>query len=293
MSAARAATKKKNLLLCLDAFGTLYTPSTPIPAAYAQVAARYGINCGADGAGAVRTSFKKAFKAQSEQNPNYGKATGLGAEKWWGNVIHQTFTPFLESNQEVPQALVSDLLKRYSTNEGYTLYDDVDPFFRALKNPLFRLRYNSITWNRVIVGIISNSDDRVPGVLESFGLKIGSRRFGVTDCHGKQTLPQEEDVDFVVMSYDVGFEKPDHRIFDAAVGMLESSLKDHGEDLTPDDFEKLYVGDEVKKDYEAAKAAGWHSLWLDRDRKAETDNIVNGEDVIHSLLEITNVRAIR
>lgn len=27
-----------------------------------------------------------AFKHESKQNPNYGKATGLGAEKWWGNV---------------------------------------------------------------------------------------------------------------------------------------------------------------------------------------------------------------
>lgn len=87
MSAVRA-TKKPNLLLCLDAFGTLFIPSTPIPAVYAQAAARHGIDCGGDkdASEAVGASFKKAFKAQSKQNPNYGKAAGLGPSKWWGNV---------------------------------------------------------------------------------------------------------------------------------------------------------------------------------------------------------------
>jgi hypothetical protein len=87
MSALKAAARKKNLLLCFDAFGTLFTPSKPIPNAYAQVAARYGIDCGSDDAPrAVGASFKHAFKEQSKLNPNYGKATGLGAEKWWTNV---------------------------------------------------------------------------------------------------------------------------------------------------------------------------------------------------------------
>lgn len=86
MSAVFTAAKKPNLLLCLDAFGTLFQPSIPIPTAYAQVATRHGIDCGKDAPVAVGTSFKQAFKTQSKQNPNYGKATGLGATKWWSNV---------------------------------------------------------------------------------------------------------------------------------------------------------------------------------------------------------------
>ena len=86
MAAANAA-RKKNLLLCFDAFGTLFTPGVPIPVAYARAAARHGINCGdTKHAKAVGASFKQAFKEESKRNPNYGKAAGLGAEKWWGNV---------------------------------------------------------------------------------------------------------------------------------------------------------------------------------------------------------------
>lgn len=87
MSRAKAAGTKRNLLLCFDAFGTLFTPSVPIPSAYAAAAVRHGIQCGdPKNPQMVAARFKHAFKEQSNNNPNYGKATGLGAEKWWGNV---------------------------------------------------------------------------------------------------------------------------------------------------------------------------------------------------------------
>jgi hypothetical protein len=90
---------RKNLLLCFDAFDTLYKPNVAVPAAYAFAAQRHGINCVADATSAkpvehwgskeyepIHKSFKQAFKHQSSENPNYGKVTGLGAEKWWENV---------------------------------------------------------------------------------------------------------------------------------------------------------------------------------------------------------------
>jgi hypothetical protein len=89
MQAAKAApTSKRNLLLCFDAFGTLFAPNTPIPTAYARAAARHGIkvDASADGSAAVAAQFKRAFREESVRNPNYGKASGLGADKWWGNV---------------------------------------------------------------------------------------------------------------------------------------------------------------------------------------------------------------
>jgi hypothetical protein len=36
----------------------------------------------------IQSLVRLAFKNESKQNPNYGKATGLGAEKWWGNVSY-------------------------------------------------------------------------------------------------------------------------------------------------------------------------------------------------------------
>lgn len=69
-----------------------------------------------------------------------------------------------------------------------------------------------------------------------------------------------DDIDFVVLSYDVGVEKPDRKIFDAA-----RELSAIGSDLEPG--ECLHVGDDFVKDVQAAEAAGWKSLKVDRSRK--------------------------
>jgi hypothetical protein len=99
---------RKNLLICFDAFGTLFTPRKPVPQQYSEVARTFGLSGFSDDdiaksfkegewllfvlwspiSGLTKTLPPAAFKKESKQNPNYGKATGLGAEKWWGNVSH-------------------------------------------------------------------------------------------------------------------------------------------------------------------------------------------------------------
>lgn len=97
LQATRRLAARKNLLLCLDAFGTLFTPSVPVPVAYARAAAQHGIDCGdTENAREVGARFKDAFKDESKRNPNYGRATGLGAEKWWGNVSVLSLYSILE-----------------------------------------------------------------------------------------------------------------------------------------------------------------------------------------------------
>lgn len=87
MHSTRALLAKNNLLICLDAFGTLFKPTQPIAATYALAAAKHGIQTGgAENAQQVGSNFAKAFKDESARNPNYGKRTGLGAQAWWENV---------------------------------------------------------------------------------------------------------------------------------------------------------------------------------------------------------------
>lgn len=73
----------------------------------------------------------------------------------------------------------------------------------------------------------------------------------------------EDDINFVMTSYDVGSEKPDSDMFDATIQML------------PGQERFLHVGDDVQKDYYAAKRAGWEGFLLDR----ETPNSWQEEDV--------------
>lgn len=157
--------------------------------------------------------------------------------------------------------MVQELLHRYSTSEGYDIYPDVLPFFKQLRNT--RSETSQWPFKNTVVGIITNSDDRVPGILDSFGLKIGPRRLGQADQRSeKATL--EDDISFVVLSYDVGVEKPERKMFDAATDMLLRTLEGYEQNLKADSFERLYVGDELEKDYNGAQAAGWNAILLDR-----------------------------
>jgi hypothetical protein len=133
----------------------------------------------------------------------------------------------------------------------------------------------SWTWEKTVVGIITNSDDRVPSVLESFGLKIGPRRVGTSG----QRIAQanlDDDVSFVVLSYDVGIEKPDRRIFDAAAQMLRETIAESsgGDGLvSAGEFSKLYVGDSMEHDYFGAKEAGWDAVLVDRSEQSVVANM--------------------
>lgn len=303
------AEHKKNLLICLDAFGTLFAPKEPISVTYAHAAFRHGLPTGgAKDADEVMKNFKRAFKGETRRNSNYGRSTGMGAERWWSNVsvtctvkislvrtkttgyndnndplqrkllqihfvtrtdvpevINHTFQPFLRPKEKVPRALITELYQKFATKEAYYLFPDVKDFFLELHKYKITRPTDLIKWpyEKVIVGVITNSDNRVPGILQSFGLEVASRRFGLVTSTDAE-YDSEKDVDFVVMSYDVGHEKPDRQIFNAATSMLTETLVSGNEGLKADDFEKLYVGDDLEKDFDGARAAGWEAVLLDR-----------------------------
>ena len=64
------------------------------------------------------------------------------------------------------------LLHRFWSNEGYTLYPDVQPLIQKLQN-----HYKS-TNGQMAVGVITNSDPRVPDVLSSLGLRVSTVPWG-------------------------------------------------------------------------------------------------------------------
>ncbi|KAK3061980.1 hypothetical protein LTS18_005053 [Coniosporium uncinatum] len=257
---------RRNLLLAFDAFDTLFTPCRPIAVQYGEIGRRHGIRGFSDEE--LSKSFRAAFKKESKEHPNYGKETGLAAPEWWAKVITQTFTPFLSHGNILPDQLIPDLLRRFSSTEGYSIYPDVLPFFHQLRQVRERTKdqeEDSISkwpWNRTILGIVTNSDDRVPDVLSSLGLSVGPRRV-CTAAKRHVSVHEGDDVNFVVLSYDAGCEKPDRRIFEAAEEMLVECVEDD-EGVVASEFEKLYVGDDLEKDVLGAEDAGWNAALLDR-----------------------------
>ncbi|KAK4226053.1 hypothetical protein QBC38DRAFT_529711 [Podospora fimiseda] len=240
--------RRKNLLLCFDAFGTLIKPNQPVLKQYATVAEQCGL--GVLSISQLQASFKAAYKAESKANPNFGKATGLGAEKWWGSIITKTFSPFIDDDKKKALPfLTKKLLYRFSSSEGYDLA------VSDLGSRLKRIKERGEQQGRqTIVGVITNSDDRIPGILTSLGgMDISGFRYGQ---EGSRDV-RKYDIDFHCMSYDVGFTKPSNVIFDAGMAMgLE--LVDKGRE--GEEWTKVYVGDEVRNDVLGASDAGWHSV---------------------------------
>ena len=171
-------------------------------------------------------------------------------------MIHSTFGGIRSPPNHFPNHLVADLLSHFSSSKGYELFSDVRPFFNEIR--MWKARTEKLGSSPLTVGIITNSDNRVPNILSSFGLKIGSLGHNEID-RAKGGSRYQDDIDFVVMSYDVGFEKPDGRIFDAARELVSKKTENEIEHN-----QCLHVGDSIGEDCRGARNVGWQSVLLDR-----------------------------
>ncbi|GME63518.1 haloacid dehalogenase [Neofusicoccum parvum] len=250
---------QKNLLIAFDAFGTLFTPRAPIGTQYGEIARKHGI-CKDVSDDEIMNSFKKAFKLNAKERPNYGKEVGMDPTAWWSSIITQTFTPFLPSPAHpLPARLVPALLARFASRSGYTLYPDVVPLFASL-----RALRNAAAGRRIVTAVVTNSDDRVAGILRSFGLRVGHVPYPLGGSVAEQGEGwADNDVDFVLTSYDCGCEKPQRGIFDAAVEVAGARFGGGGGGGGGDEgWDTVYVGDEVDKDVVGAEGAGWDAAFL-------------------------------
>lgn len=160
------------------------------------------------------------------------------------------------------------------------------PFFQELRKARSNYQPNlhDPLFSSLTVGIISNSDDRVSSILSSLGLRVGPRRYGTSteswNPDGQGGDGDDDDIDFVALSYDVGVEKPDRKIFDAArqLGAIG------GSDLEPG--ECLHVGDDFVKDVRAAEGAGWKGLKVDRPTEKENRSSGHG---VGDLIELMSI----
>lgn len=115
----------------------------------------------------------------------------------------------------------------------------------------------------VFVGVVTNSDDRVPDILTSLGLEVSPLRYGSqrSDLQDRKELC---DIDFCIMSFDVGYEKPDRRVFQAAEETLsEIRSASNSSNTSPiDTYQKVYAGDDYEKDILGALDAGWDAVLI-------------------------------
>lgn len=161
-----------------DAFGTLYTPKTPVYEQYHRVASEHGVTLDM---ATIKSRFTKEFADLQARYPNYGRDSPDMAlsDDWWRQLVSLVF--------ELPKSsgVCDALLHHFTTGDAYRVFPDVEPTLRRLRDL------------GVPLVVASNSDDRVVTVLENLGL---SHYF-----------------DDVHLSYHHGSTKPDRRFFGAIV----------------------------------------------------------------------------
>ena len=142
-----------------------------------------------------------------------------GARGFW-----QRFLERVAEHLEAPppsRFAAAELFHRFGSAEAWEVYPEVPRTLATLRDRGFRL------------GIISNWDERLPALLDQLGLTPA--------------------FDAVVISSEIGVEKPDRRIFAAAL-----------ERLGVEPAAALHVGDSQLEDAEGAIAAGMEAVLLDR-----------------------------
>ncbi|KAI2822680.1 hypothetical protein CBS115989_2071 [Aspergillus niger] len=229
--------RPRTLLLTIDAFNTIFHPRQPVPEQYISAFNSFKLQPSQAHEltpSILQPAFKSAYKAQSRRRPNYGRADAIrgqygGPRQWWEELIRATFQQVLaDQSTKLPDELIQGLLDRFASSQGYALYDDAGVLFERLRQ-IKTTGQKLGVFERVVVGVLSNSDDRVPAVLQSLGLSVGKGRADQeieslklpgfedlssisTDAYGEKV----DDIDLVITSYQAGEEKPSPVIFDVA-----------------------------------------------------------------------------
>jgi putative hydrolase of the HAD superfamily len=203
-----------------DAGGTLLEPRPCVGHIYAEIAGERGLALDPD---ETHRAFAEAFaEVKARRLAEHGNLFGFSPEeawKMWWEVLGRTFAR-MDCEGVALNPLFDRIYEEFASARRFALLEG------ALET-LDTLRGRGLT-----VGLISNWDHRLHGILR--GLDLVDR------------------LDPIIISCDVGVEKPDPAIF-------RTALQAAG--VRPD--EALMIGDSPGPDIEGARAAGLWTLLLD------------------------------
>ncbi len=202
-----------------DLYNTLVRFEPPPESLQAQACREFGLR-------AEPENLCRAFSVASEflirENARLpiSKRSQAQQDKFW---VNYELTLLRAAGVEATPELAARILKRVRGSESrLVFYEDAPPILRLLRQQGLRL------------GLISNLDC----TLEEF-------------CQG---LEVSNFFDFVLISYEVGIEKPHPEIFQLALRLAQAKPG-----------EALHVGDQYLADVVGARRAGIKPLLLDRE----------------------------
>ncbi len=218
-----------------DAAGTLFRVRGSVGHAYTAVAARHGVTADPH---TIEARFRSAFRDMPPMCFPTAATEELRDYElgWWRRVVRSAFAGFAFDDFET---FFHDLFEYFARPESWELFPDVAPTLRGLRERDVRL------------AIVSNFDSRLIRICE--GLALASF------------------FDAIIASSQVGYAKPDPRIFSLALERLGVRAG-----------EVLHVGDSESLDIQAARAAGMRALLIDRGAPGggSKDRIADLRDVL-------------
>jgi putative hydrolase of the HAD superfamily len=206
-----------------DATGTLVELREPVGETYARIAARHGVELPA---WRLEDAFARVLRAAPARVfPGASPAEAAPRERAaWREIVRATFRA-ADQTARFPDegahggfdACFDALWEHYATAGAWRAREGA----RAALDALAR--------RGLVLGVVSNFDQRLPAVLAGLELAAHLRA--------------------VVLPAHAGFAKPDPRIFRHALAALGLAARD-----------ALYVGDDAEHDLAGARAAGLRAL---------------------------------
>ncbi len=194
--------------ITFDAGGTLLFPHPSVGEIYAEVMMRHGVVVAAE---LLEAAFHETLSS-AIQRPRVSKPGEHSDRIWWREVVRETLADLGEPDDF--DAMFDDLWQEFAHPSRWRLCEGALGTLATLRARGYRL------------ALLSNWDDRLRGLVA--GLKL------------------EPFFEHLIISCEVGSEKPDGGIFSAAQRALA---------VEPADI--LHVGDSVHHDFGGATTMGW------------------------------------
>ena len=211
-------------VIFFDAAGTLFHLPRGVGYHYAEVLARHGVR-------REEAALDEAFRTVWSEMPVFASTAGARADdgkSWWRDLVGRVLDRCSVGEDQVDRGpFFEELYAEFVRPAVWTLYPETREVLETLAG-------------RCPLGVITNFDGRFRKIATQLGIDHFFR--------------------YVVISSEVGADKPDTRIFQRAVELAGVAPR-----------EALHVGDDPTCDWEGAAAAGLQVFALDRPRNSLRD----------------------
>lgn len=221
-------------MITFDVTGTIVSFRGTLEEHYLGAAAKYGVN-DIDGS-KFAAAFGKAYKETSTLHPCFG-GDSMTAKEWWKECVVKSFQyAGVIMDDATMEMIFQRIYSTFGSIKAYEIFPDALPFLKWANR------------NGLVCGVLSNADERYgDSILPMLGLT-------------------HDDLKFQCYSKDLKIQKPDARVFVAAMKKAEPFLATD-EEIDPSHV--LHIGNDFQKDFEGARRVGMHGVLLDRYK--ETD----------------------